>query len=84
VWIYVMYCASFDLIISVTDIDAVAGWAVGTELELAADEDILAANSNTHCLVKWCLHQRLGPSLITGGCVRKGIWCKIVLQVKIR
>jgi len=40
-----MYCASCDLIISVTYIDAVAGWTVRTELELAADEDIFAANN---------------------------------------
>jgi len=45
VWISVMYCASCDLIISVIDIDAVAGWTVGTELELAADEDILATKN---------------------------------------
>jgi len=45
VWIYVIYCASCDLIISVTYIDAVAGWTVRTELKLAADEDIFAANN---------------------------------------
>jgi len=40
-----MYCVNCDLIISVTCIDAVAGWTVRTELELAADEDILEANN---------------------------------------
>ena len=40
-----MYCANCDLIISVTDIDAVDSWTVDTELELAADEDILAAKN---------------------------------------
>jgi len=30
-----MYYASCDLIISVIDIDAVAGWTVGAKLELA-------------------------------------------------
>jgi len=41
----VAYCASCDMIISVTDIGAVAGWTVGTEFELTADEDILAAKN---------------------------------------
>jgi len=41
-----MYGASCDLIISVTFIEAVAGWTVGTELGLAADKDILAANNS--------------------------------------
>jgi len=40
-----MYCASCHLIISVTDIDVKVGWTVGTKLELAADEDILAAKN---------------------------------------
>jgi len=40
-----MYCASCDLIISVTYIDAVAGWTFRTELEFAADDGILAANN---------------------------------------
>jgi len=40
-----MYCVNCDLIISVTYIDAVPGWTVGTELELAANEDILAAKN---------------------------------------
>jgi len=40
-----MYCASCDLIISVKYIDAVADWTVRTELQLAADEDILPANN---------------------------------------
>jgi len=44
-----MYCASCDLIISVTYIDAVAGWTVRTALELAADEDILSANNLNLC-----------------------------------
>jgi len=40
-----MYGVSCDLIISLAYNDAVAGWTVGTELELAADIDILAAKN---------------------------------------
>jgi len=53
-----MYCASCYLIISVIDIDAVAGRTVDTELELAADEDILATKNLN--LFSACWRYRFG------------------------
>jgi len=71
-----MYGAICDLIISVTYIEAVAGWTVGTELELAADKDILAAkNLNLFSAEGTVSRVNAFAALALVTLVDGGVWC---------